>query len=108
MHRLLQKFRRDAFEHEGEALVCRDEMPMAIDGKCRKGLMPGQDEIDDLARCGEFGILLLSLLKSRRETGGEKKRIALAQRHVELLGQMQQHFAAWPGAAGFDETQMAR
>jgi hypothetical protein len=32
-----------------------------------------------LARCGEFGILHLSLLKSRRETGREKKRIALAR-----------------------------
>ncbi len=43
---------------------------------------------------GQGGIVETALRKDRRVAGGEHDRVALAQRHVEPLGQMQHHLAA--------------
>ena len=44
----------------------------------------------------------------RRVAGGEQHPVALAQRHVELLGQVQDHLLARARAAGLEEAQVAR
>jgi hypothetical protein len=48
------------------------------------------------------------LLEHRREACGDQQRVALAQRHVEQLGQMQHHLAARLRAAGFEKAQVLR
>src|SRR6266567_270516 len=41
-------------------------------------------------------------------SAGQQQRVALAQRHVKVLGQAQDHRAGGPGPAGLHEAQVAR
>jgi hypothetical protein len=41
-----------------------------------------------------------------REAAGQQQRVAVAQRHVQVLGQAQDHLAGRPGPAGLDEAQV--
>jgi len=41
-------------------------------------------------------------------TTGQQERVAVAQRHVEVLGKAQDHRAGRPGPAGLHEAQVAR
>ena len=53
-------------------------------------------------------VVKFALRKHRREPGGGQQDVALAQRHLELLGQVQHHLATGLRAAGFQKAQMPR
>ena len=48
------------------------------------------------------------LREDRREAGGQQQRVAVAQRDLERVGEMQQHLPARSGTACLDEAQVAR
>ena len=85
-----------------------DERPVAIDGDRGIRLVSREHEIDRLARGVERGIVELSFRIHRRVSGGDQQRVALAQRDLQTLGEMQHHVPARRRAAGLDETEMAR
>src|ERR1043166_3042194 len=49
-----------------------------------------------------------ALGKDRRVSGGDQQDIALAHRHLELLGEVQHHVAARLRAPGLDEAEVPR
>ena len=51
-------------------------------------------------------LLQRRLAVRRREARGDEQRVALAQRHVEVLGEVQHQLSARPGAAGLEEAQV--
>ena len=51
------------------------------------------------------GVVQRALLVDRCEAGGEQQPVAVAQ-HLELLGEVQEHLAAWVRAAGLEEAHM--
>ena len=65
-----------------------------------------EHEIDRLARRLQRRILERALRKHRRVAGRDQQHVALAQRHVELLGEPQHHLARGLRAPGFEEAQM--
>ena len=61
------------------------------------------------ARTGAIaGVVERALRVGGRVAGREQQRVALAQRHLELLGQVQHQLAAGLRAAGLDEAEVAR
>src|SRR5688572_5695402 len=81
---------------------------MTIDGYGGIGLVTLQHEIDSLARRLQRRVAERVFLEHRRKARGDQQRIAFAQRHVEQLGEMQQHLAAGLRAAGFQKAQVLR
>lgn len=79
---------------------------MAIHGERRKRLVPLENEVDGLPGGHEGRIVQRSLGKDGRIAGGDQDRIALAQRHAQPFGQMQQQVAAGCRAPAFDEAQV--
>ena len=79
---------------------------MPIDGESRIWLVALEHQLHRLAGGVERRVAQIALGKDRRESGGDEKHIPVAQRHFELLGEMQEHLAARLGAAGFEETQV--
>ena len=81
---------------------------MAVHGERRIRLVAAQHGFDRMARGIQLRIRKRPFAEQRREAGRDEQRIALAQRHVEPLGEMQHHLAAGLRAARFDEAQVAR
>jgi len=67
---------------------------MAVDRKRRIGRVPGEHQIDDLARGIERRILQRPLRKDRRIPRRDQQQVAIAQRDFEPLGKMQHHVTA--------------
>ena len=66
--------------------------------------MAAQDEVERLAHRGHVGVVERALAVDGRVAGGEQQVVALTQRDLELLGQVQDHLAAGLRAAGLDEA----
>jgi hypothetical protein len=81
---------------------------MPVDRQRRIGLVRLQHLIDRDARRDERRIVQRPLRKRRREARRHQQHVALAQRHVEPLGEPQHHVARRRGPAGFDEGQVPR
>ena len=88
--------------------VRRDHAPVAVDDERRIGLVAAQDLVDRLADRAQLGRAELALSERRRVAGGQQQPVALAQRHVELLGETQHHLLARLRAAGLEKAQVAR
>ena len=67
-----------------------------------------QYEIDRGPRRFQRGIVERALRKGRRKPGRDQQHVALAQRHIEPLGQLQHHVARRRSAAGFHKAEMTR
>ena len=104
----LQQVRGGAGRDQPDAGVAVDELPAAIDRDRRRGLVGGEQATDDLADLAHLGILERRLGIGGRVAGGQQQLVALPQRHVEMLGELDHHVAARLGAAGLDEAEMAR
>src|SRR5215472_3822399 len=79
---------------------------MAIDGNRRERLVPGQHQVDSGAGRGERRVLEGALAEDRRVARRRQQYVALAQRHIELLGEMQQHVAARLRPPSLEKRQM--
>jgi hypothetical protein len=91
VHRWLKKLRRRSGEQRRKGAVGRHKVPMPVNGERGIGLVSLEHEIDGLA-CGLQGRIVQTVFGiDRRVAGRNQKRVALAQRDVELLRQMDQH-----------------
>ena len=79
---------------------------MPVDRERRIGLVTFQHQIDRLARLLQGRVVQRPLRKHRRISGRDQQHVALAQRHVEPLGEPQHHVARGLRAPGFEEAQM--
>jgi len=70
------------------------------------GLVPGEHQVDGLAGDIERRVLQRPLGKHRRVSAGDQQHVALAQRHVEPFGEVQDHVAGRLRAPGLKEAQM--
>lgn len=104
----LEQLRGDALDQQPEAAVGRDELPMAVDDQCWMGVMAGQYQVERVTDGGHRGVLQVVLAVQRRVPRGEEQLVALAQRHLELAGQQEDHLSARTRAPGLDEGQVPR
>ena len=74
--------------------VRRHHAPVPVHRQRRVGLVPLEHQVDGLARGCQRGVLQRPLAEHRREARRHQQRVALAQRHLQPLGQMQDHVAA--------------
>jgi hypothetical protein len=65
-------------------------------------------QVEDGADGVEGRVLEGPLPEDRREAGRDQKRVALAERYIELLGKTQDELPARERTASLDEAQMAR
>ena len=69
-------------------------------------LVGGEHEVQRGPDGGHVGVVEAATVVDRRESGGEQQLVALPQRHLQLLGQVQHHLPAGPRATGLDEAQV--
>ncbi len=84
------------------------EVPEPIDDHGGVRLVSGQDHVEGAAHRIHVGVVERSLPVHRREAGCHEERVALAQGHVEVLGQVQHQLAARLGASRLHEAEVAR
>jgi hypothetical protein len=105
--RRLEQRGRGAGEERRHGAVGGHERPVPVDGESRVGLVRLEHALDRAA-CGvERGVVERPLGEHRREPGGDEQAVALAQRDVELLREVEHHLATRLRAARFHEAQMA-
>ena len=93
--------------HQPGGPVVGDERPAAVDRDRRVGVVAVEHELDRVVDRLHLGLVERALLVDRRVAGGEQQPVALAQRHLELVGEVQDHLGARLGAAGLDEAEVA-
>src|SRR5262245_5693653 len=108
IHRRLQEVLRDAADEHCERAVAGDEAPVAIDDERRVRVMAPEHLVDRIAHGAELRRIERALREPRREARGEQQCVPVAQRHVELLCEVENHLRARTRAAGLDEAEMAR
>ena len=91
--RRLEQRRVDAGEQWRNRLVGCDQRPVPVNGQRRKRLVRRKHKFDGLPRRRERRMVERPLLKLRRKARRDQERVALAQRHVELLRKPQHHVA---------------
>ena len=102
VHRRLEQVGRDAVDRPGGCWrheVPRRSTTSAGNGSWRRA--PGPAPSGRRPWRGRPGAP-----RSRGVAGGEQQRVALPQRHLEVLGQVQHHLPAGPGPAGLHEAQV--
>ena len=92
--RRCEQLGRDAAEQAQRGLVAGDQLPVAVDGERGVGLQALEQQVDGGARGGERGVVQRAFAKGGREAGRDQQCVALAQRHAQVLGQVQDHLAA--------------
>ena len=70
------------------------------------GLVAAQDAVDRLAHRAHLRRVEVVLGVGGRVAGGEQQRVAVAQRDVEMLGQLDHHLRARLGPPRLDEAQV--
>jgi hypothetical protein len=94
-----------ADEH-GHGGVGVDQVPGPVHHHRRVRLVAGQDLAQGRPDRRHLRGVQGRLPEGGRVASGEQQMVALAQRHLELLAQPQQHVAAGPGPAGLQEAQV--
>jgi hypothetical protein len=79
---------------------------MAVDRERRIGFVRFQHHFDRRSRALESGVGYRAIAEDWRVSGRQKQGVAIAQRAVEMFGQMQNPVARRRGAPAFDETQV--
>jgi hypothetical protein len=102
----LQQRRVGAREQRHHGAIMRHQRPVTVDRERRIGLVAGQHQVDRLARRLQRRIVEGALGKDRRIAGRDQQHIALAQRHLEPLREIEHHVARGLGAAGLQEAEM--
>jgi hypothetical protein len=102
--RRLEEIGSDAVGEQADGGVRGEHLPRAVDHDGRIRLVRAQDLRDRLAHRLHLRILEVVLLEPRREPGGQQHAVALAQRDIELRGEVQHHLGAGPRSAGLEEA----
>ena len=83
-----------------------DHAPVAIDGERRVWVVAFQHALQRVTHRLHVRFVQPALTVRRRVARGEQQLVAVAQRDVELLGEMDDHLGAGPCPAGLDEADM--
>ena len=97
-----------ALDEQRHRTVAGHEAPVAIHHHRRERLVSAQKAVDRLAHRTHLGIGEVALTVRRRVARGQEQRVAVAERDVEVLGQLHDHLGARARAAGFDEAHVTR
>ena len=108
VHRRCEQVLGQARHQHPRAAVVRDERPAAVDGDGGVGVVAVEDELDRLVDGLHLGLVERALLVDGRVAGGEQEPVALAQRDLQLVGEVQHHVGARLRAARLDEAEVAR
>ena len=81
---------------------------MAVDHDRRVWLVGAQEAVKHLPHRLHLVSVERPLGVQRRVAGGEQQAIALAQRDLEVLGEMKHHLATRPRPSGLEEADVAR
>ena len=99
---------RDAVDEHDRGAVRGHQVPAPVDEDRGIRLVRGEQAVDGFAHRLHLGRVEVGGVERRREAARDQQRVALAQRHVELVGEVEHHLAARPRPAGLDEAEMAR
>jgi hypothetical protein len=105
--RRVEQLAGDAGGQQRHGAVGGDHPPVAIDDQRRVGLVPGEDALERLADRTHLGLGQVALPVGGRVPRGEQQPVALAQRYVELLGELHDERRARPRAPRLHEAQVA-
>ena len=86
--------------------VAGHQLPRPVHDHRRVRLVRGQHEVHGAADGGHVGVVQAPASVDRGEAGRQQQVVALAQRHLQLLGQVQHHLPARAGPPGLDEAQV--
>ena len=86
--RLLHELGGDALGEGGEAPVGGDHVPMLVDHQRRVRHVSPEHQPDRLTHGLHLGVIQRPLAVHRRVSGGEQQLVALPQRHLEALGEV--------------------
>jgi len=98
----------DAVGQHRHRRVGGDEVPVAVDDDRRVGLVAAEDQVERLTHRRELGGVQRALRKRRGVARGQQQLVALPERHLQLLGDPQQHVAPGLRSPGLDEAEMPR
>jgi len=88
----------------GAAVVDLEHVPVAVEHERGIRLLSFQDEVERAAGQGERRRIQIGHAVDRRESGRGQQIVAVAQRHVEGSGELEDHLTARLGPAGLDEA----
>ena len=105
---LRQQLGCDAVSQRRHAAVGGDHGPVLVDDQRRVGLVPAEHEPYRLAHGFHLDVVESPLPVHRRIPGREQQLVALAQGHLEALGEVEHHLRARSRPAVLDEADVAR
>ena len=104
----LEQVRRDTGREERQrGGVGGHEVPQPVDDHGGVRLVPGEDHVEGAAHRVHLRVVEGPLPVHRRVAGRHQQRVALAQRHVEVLGEVQHQLPARLRAARLHEAEVA-
>ena len=106
--RRVQQSRVDGRDERCYGGVCRDQVPVTVEDDSWIRLVTLQNPLQRFADRSEFRCSERVLRECGSMTSGKQQAVTFTKRNVESLAKAQQHVSPWLGAAGLDETQMAR
>jgi hypothetical protein len=106
--RRLHQVGRDVGDQQRHARVGREHLPRPVDDHRRERRVRVQDALNRFAHGLHLRVVERVLAVPRRVAGGEQQLVALAQRHLQVLGQLQHHLGRRPRPAGLDERDVTR
>jgi hypothetical protein len=106
--RRLEQVRGDRGGQQLGRGVGGDQVARPVDDDGRERFMGLQQLVERLFDRGELGRVERALRVDGRVARGQQHPVALAERDVEVLGQVQDHLLAGLAAAGLHEAQVAR
>jgi hypothetical protein len=104
--RWLEELRVDPVPEQGRGAIRLDHVPQPVDDQRRVGLVRLEQPPERLAERSHHLPVVGLLQIGGREAAGEQQPIALGDRQVEVLGQVDEKLAARCGPAGLDEAQV--
>jgi hypothetical protein len=91
-----------------QTTVAGNDIPVTIQRERRVGFLRFQHEVDGFPCPVQDGVMQRTLWKNRGIPGSHQEYIALALGHLELLGEVQNHFTAGDGTPSFKEAEVPR
>ena len=107
VHRRGEHRRVEHGEQRTDGAVGHDDVAAAVDHQRREGLVAGEQVLQGAAHRLETARVEPRLRVGRGEAGGEQQGVALAQRDLQVLAEVDQQLPAGPGPPGLDEAQVA-
>ena len=104
----LEQVRRDGRRQQRHGAVRGDHLPGAVDDQRRIRVVALEDQVDRRPHRRHRLVVEVVALERGRVAGREQHPVALAQRHLEPLGEVQHHRRARPRAPRLDEREVPR